>query len=241
MSAIFIPNRNNLIIWVNALFMVFLIVFKLTDPLTVVFAYFLETIIIGLIHILKMLIVIKYGNKPAAIASPQLKGLGLILFFVFHYGLFVAVQSMFAFSFFENSVPEIKNGFDLITNYSVLLNMPGMPAVLGSLIITNLTYFYTNFWANRKYLEYDTESLFFKPYVRIFVQQFVVILAGFFFIISSEAMWAALLLILFRLPVDLVIVSIHKNSEPFEKYVKKHTESYQHFMEVKEKYQKYTE
>jgi len=51
------------------------------------------------------------------------------------------------------------------------------------------------------------------PYIRIFIQQFVVIIAGFFLVAFSAGMAAALLLIAFRLMVDLVIVSIRKNGE----------------------------
>jgi hypothetical protein len=50
-NAILIPTKDNAILWANALFLFILLVLNMADPLTIVFAYFLETIIIGVIHL----------------------------------------------------------------------------------------------------------------------------------------------------------------------------------------------
>ena len=70
-----------------------------------------------------------------------------------------------------------------------------------------------NFLAEKRYREFTASELMSKPYLRIFVQQFVVILSGFFLVFLSAGMVAAVLLILFRLALDLFLVGLRENSE----------------------------
>ncbi|WP_347374138.1 DUF6498-containing protein [Aequorivita sp. Q41] len=240
LKKVFFPNSKNFYIWVNSVFLLVLVVFNYVAPLAVVFAYFFETILIGFFHIIKLWLVITKG-KPTEKDGKLPSGFGMIGFFIFHYGMFVAVQSIFAFSFFESSIPGIDSGFNLINNYWVLLNEKGMGIILASLFFSNLTYFYNNFLTNKKYHDYTAAEIFFKPYVRIFIQQFVVLFSGFFFILFSAGYAAALLLILLRLPVDLLIVSIKKDSPVFDETMKKYSNSYDHYLELKKKYQEFSE
>lgn len=239
-NTILIPSKYNAILWVNALFLFLLLAFHLADPLTVVFAYFLETIIIGVIHLLKLWLVGKYGKKPTD-SKKQIASIPLMLFFCVHYGMFVAIQSVFAFSLFESSIRGLEDGFHLVHNYTFILGMAGMPVVLASIIINNLSYFYTNFWRNEKYRDYSPDGIFMKPYLRIFIQQFVVILALFFYMIFNSGMAAAVLLILFRLFVDLVMFSIKKDSATLEILSKKLAESPEQYPEIKKQLQEYSE
>lgn len=59
-----------------------------------------------------------------------------------------------------------------------------------------------------------------QPYIRILVQQFVVILAGFFFILSTEGFAAALLVIALRLISDTLLIGIKQSPVLKEKLVK---------------------
>ena len=239
-NTIILPSKDNAILWANAFFLLLLLVFNLADPLTVVFAYFLETIIIGIIHLVKLWLVIKYGKKSSN-PQGQMTGIPLMLFFVFHYGMFVAIQSIFAFILFSNSIHGLKDSFNLIYNYTYLLNSKGMPIILAAVILNNLTYFYTNFWRNEKYRDYSPDDIFMKPYVRIFIQQFVVILAFFFFIIFNSGMIAAVLLIIFRLFVDLVMVSIKKDSRMLDILAKKIAKTPDEYPQIKKQLQEFSE
>ena len=116
-----------------------------------------------------------------------------------------------------------------------------MLVIISSITVTNLAYFYNNFWHNEKYKEYTPRAIFFKPYIRIFIQQFVVILAGFFFIVFEAGNVAAILLIVFRLVVDLAMVFIRKDSKEFDTFMKKKSKSYDHYLEMKKKYQEFSE
>lgn len=116
-----------------------------------------------------------------------------------------------------------------------------MGIVLASIFFTNLAYFYNNFLANEKFREYSPNDIFAKPYIRIFIQQFVVIFSGFFFIIFSAQYVAAVLLILLRLPVDLIMVSIEKNSKVFDEAMKKYSKNDANYLAMKKKYQQFSE
>ncbi len=237
---VFFPNTKNFYIWGNSVFLFFLLAVNFVEPVTIVFAYFFETIIIGVFHILKLWLIIAKGNANNE-NSNTAKGFRLIPFFIFHYGMFVVVQSIFAFSFFESSIPGIDNAFNLFHNFGILINEKGMGVLLTSIFFSNLTYFYNNFLANEKFREYSANEIFFNPYVRIFIQQFVVLFSAFFFVFFSAPYVAALLLILLRLPVDLAMVAIEKNSPVFDKAMKKYSNSHDHYLEMKKKYQQFSE
>lgn len=213
---------------------------NLAEPITIVFAYFFETIIIGVFHILKLWLVIIKAT-PSNNNTSGSKNFSLIPFFIFHYGMFVLVQSIFAFSFFESSVSGINSGFEIIHNFGILLNEKGMGFILTSIFFTNLAYFYKSFLANGKFREYATNEIFFKPYARIFIQQFVVVFSGFFFVVFSAAYAAAILLILLRLPVDLILVSIEKESPVFDAALNKYSKSNNHYLQMKKNYQEFSE
>lgn len=239
-KAILIPTKKTAILWANALFLLLLLFFNLAAPLTIVFAYFLETIIIGIIHLVKLWLVSKYGLKSTDPRN-QLTGIPLLLFFIVHYGMFVGIQSIFAFTLFYSSVPGLKVGFDIFYNYNFILGYAGMPIILTSIILNNLMYFFTNFLRNKKYKDYSPDNIMMKPYVRIFIQQFVVILAFFFFMIFDSGMIAAILLIFFRLFVDLVMFSIRKDSKMLELLTKKVAKSPEEYAQVSKQLQEYSE
>lgn len=237
---ILLPTKFNAILWANALFLFLLLAFKLADPLTVVFAYFMETIIIGIFHLVKLALVSKYGKKSTD-PQMQLSGIPLMLFFTVHYGMFVGIQSIFAFTLFQTSVPGLEDGFNLIHNYTFILKSEGMWMILGSIIMTNMGYFFTNFLWNEKYRDYAPDNILMKPYVRIFIQQFVVILAFFFFMIFNSGMIAAVLLILFRLFVDLVMFSIKKDSLMLDILAQKIAKTPEEYPEIKKQLESFSE
>jgi len=237
-NRIIYPNKTNSTLWLNALFLLVLLITDYADPLTIVLAYFLETIIIGIIHVFKLGLVVKYGKKDDQLSNQKdpknVSGIGLIFFFIFHYGFFIAVQLVFVFVFFDLPNP-LKNSSPSI------IDMNGLWVVLISIIITNLAYFYTNFWLKKKYMEYSPKAIFMKPYVRIFIQQFVVILSGFFYFLFPDGIATAVILIVLRFFVDSIIVSFNKDSEVFDDFVRKRSTSYDHYLEMKRKYQEFSE
>ncbi|MDC7994360.1 DUF6498-containing protein [Altibacter sp. HG106] len=241
MKAILLPNKYNAVVWAQAVFFAVLVALGIVDALTVLLAYFLETIIVGMLHVIKLAMVNRYGKASESNDPNQPRGIGLILFFIMHYGFFVAIQSIFMFGFFEGAIPEITSGFNLIENYSYAFRHPGIIPVLASIIVTNVAYFITNFIQPQRYKEYRASELLMKPYVRIFVQQFAVILGGFFFVILQAGTAAAVFLILFRLGVDLVMVALRKNGNALQTVAEKLSKTEEEALKMKRELERFSE
>ncbi len=174
------------------------------DAKTIVFAYFLETIIIGLVHVIKIITIIISNKEPFYKYTS-------VPFFIFHYGTFVAVQLIFVFVFLKSSDSNIKAPFRLIENISYVLSFRGMLYILLSLILYSLADYYFNFISTKTYKKETVDNIFIQPYKRIFIQQFAVILAGFFMILSSGVIAVAILIIVIRTLIELSFV-VNPNS-----------------------------
>ncbi|WP_439128413.1 DUF6498-containing protein, partial [Polaribacter sp.] len=193
LKSIFYPTKQNAFIWLSSIYLLFLLYLGKASALSILFAYFLETIIIGVFNALKMLWSILYGKSEKS-------GFGLIFFFIVHYGFFVAIQSIFGFALFGiESNDIIKEPFHLIENYSAILHLEDIQYALPAIIFTHLGKFIADYIGNKKYEVFTAKEIMFKPYVRIFLQQFVVIISFFFIVFSKAGVIAAILLILFRL------------------------------------------
>ncbi|MDX1461926.1 MAG: DUF6498-containing protein [Marinirhabdus sp.] len=233
-------QNENMLIYAQTLFFVLLLVFGYVSPETIVFGYFFETIIIGLFHMVKLYLTIAHG-QPDVSKSNSIQGYGMILFFMVHYGMFVAIQMVFVFSFFAESVPGLTMGFNLVTNFTAVFRLEGMSIMIASLFITNLGYFYTNFWKNQSYTTYAPSEIFFSPYVRIVIQQFVVIFAGFCMVLLHAGLAAAYLLLLFRLAVDLCMVAMRKDSNVLDQMANVLSNSGQSPAEIREQLRRFSE
>lgn len=199
------PNQHNAFAWTNILILLLLLCIGAIEPYSVLFGYFLETIIIGVFNIVKMYTSSKHNPSKKPITF-------LIPFFIFHYGMFVGVQSIFLFVLMQfGDVINIKEPFDLITNYHQVLELKGMQYVLGLLFITQFGKFYFDFIKPQKHHNFTPEEIMFKPYVRIIIQQLVVILAMFFILFSNADVVAAVLLTLLRALVDFFLIAIRDN------------------------------
>ena len=194
------PSLRNISIWINTLFLLGLLLFGWADSFSIVIIYFLETLLIGFLQIIKMTITGLYGEKQKREGDSTI---ALILFFIVHYSMFVGIQSVFVFLFFESDYAGIKEPFQILSNFRYALSFSEIR--YGLLIIFCGLFFQmiVTFLRDGKQHKYTTKMLMFQPYLRIFVQQFAVIISGFFIILFSNGLVVALLLILFRLFIDL--------------------------------------
>jgi hypothetical protein len=219
------PSMENAIAWLQALVFLVGLVFFNWNPVFVVFAYFFETIIVGIIHTLKLLMVIIFSKTPATgfltsnVTQKAIPGIGVVFFFLIHYFLFVFVQSIFVFSFFGSTDKNFKDGFYVIHNYMYLLRMPEMQLAVLCITMANIGYTIKNFIIPGNYKTAAVNKMFMQPYGRIIVQQFVAVASGFFFIISGSGFFAAILLIIARLISDLVLIAIQNNTHFKEKVI----------------------
>jgi hypothetical protein len=216
MHTIYFPSSRNLFIWLNMLMMLVGLFFLGWRPVIIVFAYVFETIIIGIIHLFKLWMVYRYGqaqrNTPVSKDPRQMNGWGIIPFFLVHYFFFIFVQSVFIFSTVGKGLPGLpSDGFNVLANYRFLLSQTDMQLAFASIAIANLAYSIRNFFIPQRYHVYTLKGLFMQPYIRIFVQQLVAILAGFFFFFADGAMVAAVLLIFTRFALDLYLFAVKYN------------------------------
>ena len=143
--------------------------------------YCLETVIMGIVTILKMACVTLFVNKNDVWSnggsSTMVSGWFFILFFIIHYGFFVFVQTQIFFSV-----------SGLIPDHTFLGGYSKIPVLLGSngklLLLIFIVYYslqnFIDFFVNGNYITISLGKLMFEPYIRIFVQQFVVILGSMF-------------------------------------------------------------
>ena len=206
LKGVFFPNKTNSYAWANVFFLIVLVAIGKVDAYVVLFGYFLETLIIGLFNIVKMYYCYKYNDKTSNITFS-------IIFFIIHYGGFLAIQSIFVFAIFAlGGSSFIKEPFHILENFQIVIRLDGMPIVIVGLFITQFVKFIFDFMRPKKYEKFKVNDIMFKPYLRIFIQQFTVIIGSFFIIFSSGSVLAAMLLILIRFIVDFFIVAINENS-----------------------------
>ena len=226
----FLPNKQNLFIWLNAIVLFTGLLFFDWRPAIIVFAYVFETIIIGIIHIFKLWAVLNWGaiqkNTPVSKDPRQMNGFGMIPFFIAHYFFFIFVQSIFIFSFMGSSIPGISNdGFDVLKNYKVLLAQTDMQLAFACIIVTNIAHATRQFFIPQRYHDFTMQELFMQPYIRIIVQQFVSILAGFFFLLLNNGLSVAIVLIIVRSVIDLYLCAVKHNSSMRQYLIEKMNQS----------------
>jgi len=143
--------------------------------------YCLETVIIGVINVIKMACVTIFV-RPKDVwenggATSMQSGWLFIFFFIAHYGFFVLVQTQIFFG-----VSGIGDDASFFGKYA------RVPALLGDngklMLLIFITYYTLQtifaFFLSGNYKTISMGRLLFEPYMRIFVQQFVVILGSIF-------------------------------------------------------------
>lgn len=179
----------------------------------IVLLYALETIVAGLFHILKLFFVSFLTDKNTA---QKFLGLFYLGFFSFHYGIFVFVQTTFFFVFLSMDDPQISSsiGFE---NFRTILQMKGFQVGLAFMLISYTLRFYFFFFRTGYYKTIQVEAYIFQPYLRIFIQQFVAIVPGFFIIFGKAGFMAAVILILIRAMTDFYLNKIRSDEKYFTK------------------------
>ena len=159
--------------------------------------YCLETVIIGIINILKMACVTLFVRKKDTWenggSSTMQSGWFFIFFFIVHYGFFVFIQTQLFFSV-SGLIPD----GSFIKNYS---KIPGLLGDNGKLMLLIFVAYYTlqnifDFFLSGNYKTISMGRLMFEPYMRIFVQQFVVILGSLFLGFGADKIFILIFIII---------------------------------------------
>lgn len=201
--------HQNVYIFLSTLYLMVLLALGKVSATSILFVYFLETLVIGVFNALKMYWTIRADNET----ETSISNFGVILFFLVHYGFFVAIQSIFVFAIFSIDSNLFKEPFYIFENYTIVLSLKDVQYALPAIIFMNLGKFLSDFLGRKKYLQFKLEQIMFKPYVRIIIQQFVVIISFFFIAFTDAGYIAASLLIIIRFVVDFFFESIQKDSK----------------------------
>lgn len=152
----------------------------------IVILYCIETFIIGLYNIAKMI-------KVPAGKNGTIQKFFFIPFFLVHYNAFVFAQTFFVFIFFTEI---IKDKGDL----------PLTQIALGIVILfcSHGYSFYKNYIKKEEYKNAELGKLMFQPYGRIIIQQITVIVGGMFIMMMKSPLPLLIILVALKTIFDLV-------------------------------------
>jgi len=153
------------------------------DPKQMFLVYCLETVIIGVYNVIKMIIVTFHKKKDvwegAGGSKSLVSGWFFILFFIVHYGFFVFVQTSIFAGASGLTTGSSFGPFNFLSNIFSFLNMDAKTVLYIFIVVYGIRMF-VDFIFNGKYKETSIGVLMFQPYLRIIIQQFVVILGSLF-------------------------------------------------------------
>ncbi|MBI1780705.1 MAG: hypothetical protein HYR66_04985, partial [Sphingobacteriales bacterium] len=141
--------------------------------------YCAESIIVGLYNILKMLIVTQVKKKDVwdEKTGTEVSGYFFIFFFIIHYGFFVAMQLIFFLG--SSKIADTINPIKALTILPSLMDGYTKALLWGFIGIYGLKMI-IDFIFSGEFRRASLGIIMFSPYMRIFIQQFVVIVGGFF-------------------------------------------------------------
>src|SRR5215212_3074113 len=162
--------------------------FEAWNAKEVFMVYCMETVIVGLFTLLKMGIVTavkKWDWWENDGSRTKVHGVFHMLFFLVHYGFFVAIQ-MFMFS--KTTIFDSSKDFGFL---NFLFNVPGnfnksSWIMMGSFVIGYGYKNLTEFILTDEYKTASLSNIMFEPYIRIFIQQFTVIVGSFVLLFGAS-------------------------------------------------------
>jgi len=219
-------------IWLNAAWLLTGLVYFGWHPETIVFVYIFETLIIGLVCILKMLIHCFWGTRNeteaklavsknfsddelSTLSRMRMDGVVYQLYNVFVVAMFAVVflgfvwgQSIFTFLMASNTHPGLFAGPDrALYNLVSLFSQTEIQAAFAGIALMHLVLLLQQFILPGEYHRTTLHQLFVQPWVRILIQQVVIMAGGFIFFKTGEGfVGIAVLLVVVKSVVDSTIV-----------------------------------
>jgi hypothetical protein len=191
------------------------------NAIEVFIVYAMETLIVGLLTVLKLSIASASGNKSNDwyVGDKKVKqpGFLFIIFFIVHYGIFAAVQTSI-FSESANINPPGSGLLYFFFHWYTFINKD-IAIMLSGFIVSYLARSFLPFVVNREYKTTSMMKLMFEPYGRIFIQQLTVLLGSMFLVLAGGKVFV-LIFALVKTFVDVYInydSILNKTMESMEK------------------------
>jgi hypothetical protein len=184
---------------------VFGIIFFNWDAYFIIGAYFLESIVIGLINVVKI-----YFTSRFAKVSDEYSGKAyfIIPFFIAHYGFFVFVQITILSGILSSAGSDFDyhstHFFPNFIDFFSACFQHGGKFLLISLLLTHLYDLIIRFIRPKHYYTIVPSQQMFEPYMRIFVQQFLVILGSVAILVFNSGIALVILLVIFKTTADII-------------------------------------
>lgn len=159
--------------------------------------YWLESVIIGALNVVKIL-----SCQGAPLKDMKGKAF-LSLFFAVHYGMFTMVHGIFLSELFEGGgtvLEQISQGQLLVWT------------ALGFVVSHSISML-INFFGRGEYMTRSANSQMFMPYSRVIVMHIVVIFGGFLVMHFGAPIWALIIMVAIKVIIDL---RAHKRSHANE-------------------------
>ena len=188
------------------------------DVFDIVFLYWAENLVIGVINVMKMITanpdplsgLETPDGKPIGEKLPRQYGtaaigwgvkLFLIPFFIVHYGGFCFGHGVFVFALFDRG-----NEFDgdLWSAVPELL-VGGLGLSLALLAISHLASFFLNYLGRGEYRRTSAAALMMRPYGRIVALHITIIIGGFLAMAMGDHLLILLVLVVLKTFVDLAM------------------------------------
>jgi len=164
------------------------------DVATIVFLYWIENVVIGIINIPKMLTAQKGTHSQGGTTSFR-PAIFLCGIFAFHYGLFCFGHYSFLQITYK-TLPAFENMF------AALLSPVLFWSILG-LTLSHIISMVLNFWGKKEYLNLSPKAQMFAPYPRIVLLHIVIILSGLLAIAMGQGLATLVALVLLKIVFDL--------------------------------------
>lgn len=176
------------------------------DAARIFLFYCLETILVGIFHVFKMiltLILSRPADDSNGNAGQQrtvmMMGLFIVVFFIMHYGIFVFVQTSMFFA-----VSGVYKGGLSDLSPATLQQLLGREGMLMIILFIAYYTFQTIKDISLSGINKmsDLVKMMFQPYLRVFVQQFVLILGSMFLVFGLGNIFI-LVFILVKLYIEI--------------------------------------
>jgi len=166
------------------------------ESFDLIFLYWLENVVIGVMMILRM--VIRPYSHPLEFAMPLL----LVPFFAVHYGMFCYVHGQFVISLFGNSLQPVFAGMDIPGIIPPLIEARHLFWPLMGLFAYQL-FDWIRDTSQRGLGSDGIKELTVAPHRRIVVMHITIIGSGFAMVALHEPLAGLLLLIVFKTGMDI--------------------------------------
>lgn len=159
----------------------------------ILFLYWLESAIVGFYNVLRMWKTTKrgLGTGISGIFTGRTSGslgkIKFILFFIVHYGFFMMIHGFFVFGLFPGHPVSLR---EIIFPFT-------------SLFLSHGVSYFVNFIGNEEFRKTSLGQQMARPYKRIFVMQFTIILGMLVVVITGAPSFMVVVMILVKTGLDL--------------------------------------